>query len=91
MPLGNLKDKFEAFGWTVIENKYGNKISEVIDTFLKAKLLSGKGKPIVILMHTEMGNGVDYMMGTHKWHGSAPNDEQLDSALAQNEETLGDY
>ena len=91
MPLGNLKDKFEAFGWTVIENKYGNKISEVIDTFLKAKLLSGKGKPIVIIMHTEMGNGVDFMMGTHKWHGSAPNDEQLASALAQNEETLGDY
>lgn len=91
MPLGNLKDKFEAFGWTVIENKYGNKISEVIDTLLEAKLLSGKGKPIVIIMHTEMGNGVDFMMGTHKWHGSAPNDEQLASALAQNEETLGDY
>ena len=91
MPLGNLKDKFEAFGWTVIENKYGNKISKVIDTLLEAKLLSGKGKPIVIIMHTEMGNGVDFMMGTHKWHGSAPNDEQLASALAQNEETLGDY
>ena len=91
MPLGNLKDKFEAFGWTVIENKEGNKISEVIYNLKKAKSLTGKGKPIVILMHTEMGNGVDYMMGTHKWHGSAPNDEQLTSALAQNEETLGDY
>ena len=91
MPLGNLKDKFEAFGWTVIENKYGNNMSEVLHTLCEAKLLSGKGKPIVIIMHTEMGNGVDFMMGTHKWHGSAPNDEQLASALAQNEETLGDY
>lgn len=91
MPLGNLKDKFEAFGWTVIENKEGNKMSEVLRILGEAKSLTGKGKPIVILMHTEMGNGVDYMMGTHKWHGSAPNDEQLASALAQNEETLGDY
>ena len=91
MPLGNLKDKFEAFGWKVIENKEGNNMSEVIRILGEAKSLTGKGKPIIILMHTEMGNGVDYMMGTHKWHGSAPNDEQLDSALAQNEETLGDY
>ena len=91
MPLGNLKDKFEAFGWTVLENKEGNKISEVLKILTKAKLITGKGKPIVILMHTEMGNGVDFMMGTHKWHGSAPNDEQLASALAQNEETIGDY
>ena len=66
-------------------------MSEVIRILGEAKSLTGKGKPIIILMHTEMGNGVDYMMGTHKWHGSAPNDEQLDSALAQNEETLGDY
>ena len=64
---------------------------EVIRILREAKALTGNGKPIVILMHTEMGNGVDYMMGTHKWHGSAPNDEQLASALAQNEETLGDY
>ena len=64
---------------------------EVIRILGEAKSLTGNGKPIVILMHTEMGNGVDYMMGTHKWHGSAPNDEQLASALAQNEETLGDY
>ena len=91
MPLGNLKDKFEAFGWTVLENKEGNKMSEVLRILGEAKSLTGKGKPIVILMHTEMGNGVDFMMGTHKWHGSAPNDEQLASALAQNEETLGDY
>ena len=91
MPLGNLKDKFEAFGWTVVENKNGNNIIEVIRILREAKALTGNGKPIVILMHTEMGNGVDYMMGTHKWHGTAPNDEQLASALAQNEETLGDY
>tara|TARA_B100000900_G_C20542394_1_gene701059 strand:+ start:196 stop:1041 length:846 start_codon:yes stop_codon:yes gene_type:complete len=91
MPLGNLKDKFEAFGWTVIENKEGNNMSEVLRILGKAKSLTGKGKPIIILMYTEMGNGVDYMMGTHKWHGTAPNDEQLASALAQNEETLGDY
>ena len=91
MPLGNLKDKFVSFGWTVIENKNGNNMIEVIRILGEAKALTGKGKPIVILMHTEMGNGVDYMMGTHKWHGSAPNDEQLASALAQNEETLGDY
>ena len=91
MPLGNLKDKFEAFGWTVIENKDGNNMSEVLNMLREAKLLSGKGKPIVILMHTEMGNGVDYMMHTHAWHGKAPNDEQLEIALAQNPETLGDY
>ena len=91
MPLGNLKDKFEAFGWTVVENKNGNNMIEVIRILREAKALTGNGKPIVILMHTEMGNGVDYMMGTHKWHGAAPNDEQLASALAQNEETLGDY
>ena len=91
MPLGNLKDKFEAFGWTVIENKEGNNMNKVLRILGEAKSLTGKGKPIIILMHTEMGNGVDYMMGTHKWHGSAPNDEQLASALAQNEETLGDY
>lgn len=91
MPLGNLKDKFEAFGWNVLENKKGNDIVEVIRILTEAKSLTGNGKPIVILMHTEMGNGVDYMMGTHKWHGSAPNDEQLTYALAQNEETLGDY
>ncbi len=91
LPLGDVKAKFEAFGWSVLENKKGNDIQEVISYLEKAKAMTGKGKPILILMHTEMGNGVDYMMGTHKWHGSAPNDEQLTSALAQNPETLGDY
>lgn len=91
LPLGDVKAKFEAFGWSVLENKKGNDIQEVISYLEKAKEMTGKGKPILIIMHTEMGNGVDYMMGTHKWHGSAPNDEQLASALAQNPETLGDY
>ena len=89
--LGNLKKKFEAFDWIVLENKEGNNIKKVISYLNKAKSLSMKGKPIIIIMHTEMGNGVDYMMGTHKWHGSAPNDYQLKIALDQNIETLGDY
>lgn len=88
--LGNLKAKWESFGWEVLEMD-GNIIEEVIETLNKAKLLTGKGKPIVILMKTEMGMGVDFMMGTHKWHGVAPNDEQLEIALNQLEETLGDY
>ena len=91
MPLGNLKNKFNAFGWIVLENKEGNNISEVLRILKEAKSFTGKGKPVIIIMHTEMGNGVDFMMGTHKWHGSAPNDEQLASALNQNKETLGDY
>jgi len=90
LPMGDLKAKWEAFGWQVL-NTNGNNISELIATFKTAKSLTGKGKPIMILMKTEMGNGVDFMMGTHKWHGSAPNDEQLAKALAQNPETLGDY
>ncbi len=88
--LGNLKAKWESFGWEVLEMD-GNIIEEVIETLNKAKLLTGKSKPIVILMKTEMGMGVDFMMGTHKWHGVAPNDEQLEIALNQLEETLGDY
>lgn len=91
LSLGNLKAKFEAFGFTVIENNNGNNILNVINSFDEAKKYIGKGKPIVILMKTEMGQGVDYMMGTHKWHGSAPNDEQLKNALNQLEETIGDY
>ncbi|MBA2610384.1 MAG: transketolase [Bacteroidetes bacterium] len=91
LSLGNLKAKFEAFGWTVLENNYGNDIEKVIASFNEAKNLIGKGKPIMILMRTEMGMGVDYMMGTHKWHGSAPNDEQLAKALLQLEETEKDY
>ena len=91
LSLGNLKAKFEAFGWTVIENNNGNDIESVLKSFETAKSFLGKGKPIMILMKTEMGMGVDYMMGTHKWHGSAPNDEQLAKALAQLEETEKDY
>jgi transketolase len=91
LSLGNLKAKFEAFGWDVLENPDGNNLQSVIDYINKAKVKAGKGKPVVILMNTEMGYGVDYMMGTHKWHGVAPNDEKLQKALAQLEETLGDY
>ncbi|MDP3557524.1 MAG: transketolase [Bacteroidota bacterium] len=91
LSLGSLKAKFEAFGWTVLENNNGNDIESVLSYFEKAKALLGKGKPIIILMKTEMGMGVDYMMGTHKWHGSSPNDEQLAKALAQLEETEKDY
>ena len=91
LPLGDLKKKFEAFGWNVLEIMKGNDISNILDVMTTAKSFLGKGQPICILMNTEMGNGVDYMMGTHKWHGSAPNDEQLQSALDQNPETLGDY
>ena len=91
LSLGNLKSKFEAFGWTVFENENGNEIEQVIATLTLAKSFLGKGKPIVIIMKTEMGMGVDYMMGTHKWHGSAPNNEQLVSALAQLPSSLKDY
>lgn len=91
LSLGNLKQKFEAFGFTVVENENGNDLQKVFEKFEEAKAYLGKGKPIVILMKTEMGQGVDYMMGTHKWHGSAPNDEQLNKALGQLEETIGDY
>lgn len=91
LPLGNLKAKFEAFGWTVLEIKEGNNISRVVEGLKEAKGLTGKGKPVCILMTTEMGNGVDFMMYSHKWHGVAPNDEQLENALSQNPETLGDY
>tara|TARA_B100001057_G_scaffold100214_1_gene97186 strand:- start:10339 stop:11184 length:846 start_codon:yes stop_codon:yes gene_type:complete len=91
LPLGDLKAKFEAFDWLVLEELNGNDIASVASILSKAKQLTKKGKPIVILLHTEMGNGVDFMMGTHKWHGNAPNDEQLEIALSQNNETLGDY
>tara|TARA_B110000196_G_scaffold5946_1_gene5316 strand:+ start:1170 stop:2015 length:846 start_codon:yes stop_codon:yes gene_type:complete len=91
LPMGNLTAKLEAFDWVVLEEFQGNNVEAVINTLNRAKELTGKGKPIAIIMHTEMGNGVDYMMGTHKWHGSAPNDEQLATALEQNPETLGDY
>jgi transketolase len=91
LPLGNLKRKLESFDWLVIEEKNGNNIDAVIKCLTKAKAMTGKGAPVAIILHTEMGNGVDFMMGTHKWHGSAPNDEQLEIALSQNQETLGDY
>ena len=91
LPMGDLKAKLKAFDWLVLEEFQGNNVEAIINTLNRAKELSGKGKPVAIIMHTEMGNGIDYMMGTHKWHGSAPNDEQLASALSQNPETLGDY
>lgn len=92
LPLGNLKSKFEAFGWDVLEIENGNDLQAVISGLEEAISRAGKGKPICILMHTVMGHGVDFMMHTHKWHGVAPNDEQLENALAQNPETsLGDY
>ena len=89
--MGSLRAKFEAFGWDVLEVKEGNDIDAVLAGLKEAKSLSGKGKPVCILLYTEMGNGVDFMMHSHKWHGVAPNDEQLADALAQNPETLGDY
>lgn len=91
LPMGSLQAKWEAFGWDVITEDNGNNMEAVINVLNAAKAKTGKGKPVVIILKTEMGNGVDYMMGTHKWHGSAPNDEQLENALGQLEETLGDY
>ncbi len=90
LSLGNLKQKWQAFGWETIELD-GNDIESLRQAFKQAKSFVGQGKPIMMLMRTEMGQGVDYMMGTHKWHGAAPNEEQLQSALNQLEETLGDY
>tara|TARA_Y100000589_G_scaffold233126_1_gene220609 strand:- start:2503 stop:3345 length:843 start_codon:yes stop_codon:yes gene_type:complete len=91
LPLGDLKAKLKSFGWTVLEELKGNNLNSITNTLKEAKELTFKEKPVAIIMHTEMGNGVDFMMGTHKWHGSAPNDEQLAIALSQNTETLGDY
>lgn len=90
MPLGDVKAKFLAFGWDVLEMDGGN-MENVVKTLHEAREHTGKGKPVVILMKTIMGNGVDYMMHTHKWHGVAPNDEELDTALTQLTETVGDY
>ena len=90
LSLGDLRAKFESFGFEVMEMD-GNNMQSVVDGLTSAKAKTGNGKPICILMQTEMGQGVDYMMGTHAWHGVAPNDEQLDQALAQLNETLGDY
>ena len=89
--IGSLKEKFSSFGWEVVEIEKGNNMEEVFNGMVKAKELTKNHKPVVVLMKTIMGNGVDFMMHTHKWHGIAPNDEQLDIALSQNPETLGDY
>ena len=91
LPMGNIAEKFKAFGWEVILLEEGNDLKSIIETLKLARTKTGKGQSVVIIMHTEMGNGVDYMMHTHAWHGKAPNDEQLEVALAQNPETLGDY
>jgi transketolase len=90
MNLDPLRDKFKAFNWEVMEME-GNKMQAVVEGLEHAKTLTGKGKPVVILMKTDMGHGVDFMAGTHEWHGIAPNDEQLERALAQLPETIGDY
>ncbi len=91
LPMGDISEKFGAFGWEVLILKQGNDLKSIIETLRLAQSKTGKGQPVVIIMHTEMGNGVDYMMHTHAWHGKAPNDELLEVALSQNPETLGDY
>ena len=91
LSMGSLKNKFEAFDWLVVEINDGNNIDQIRDGILKAKDLTRKGKPVCVLLKTMMGNGVDFMMHTHAWHGKAPNDEQLEIALSQNKETIGDY
>jgi len=90
MSLGNLRAKWEAFDWLVLEMD-GHNFDDILQTMAKAKGLTGQGKPIVILMHTHMGQGVDFMVDKHQWHGSPPSDKDLESALSQLEETLGDY
>ena len=91
LPMGSIKQKFEAFGWTVVEIEKGNNMEGILEGMAEAKSRTGKGQPVCVLLKTEMGNGVDFMMHTHAWHGKAPNDEQLEIALKQNAETLGDY
>ena len=91
LDIGDLKLKLEAFNWKVFEIENGNSLDEVYEIMNNARKDSMKGKPIVILMKTIMGNGVDFMMHSHKWHGIAPNDKELKIALSQNPETLGDY
>jgi transketolase len=91
LPMGDIKAKFEAFDWNVLEIKEGNNIEAILKGMQEATARTGKGKPVCVLLHTVMGHGVDFMMHTHAWHGKAPNDEQLESALGQNAATLGDY
>ena len=91
LPMGSIRAKFEAFGWEVIDIIKGNDVDSIIKGLSEAKSKTGKGKPVCVLLHTEMGNGIDFMMHTHAWHGKAPNDDQLAVALSQNPVTLGDY
>jgi len=91
LPMGSIRAKFEAFGWEVIDIIKGNDVDSIIKGLSEAKSKTGKGKPVCVLLHTEMGNGIDFMMHTHAWHGKAPNDDQLTDALNQNPVTLGDY
>jgi len=91
LPMGSIRAKFEAFGWIVLDIEKGNNIEAILEGMKEAKSLTGKGKPVCVLLHTVMGNGIDFMMHTNAWHGKAPNDEQLANGLAQNPETLGDY
>ena len=91
MSLGSLHSKWEAFGWEVVDLPVGNDPEAVVNALRYAQTLTGKGKPVMIIMKTVMGKGVDFMENSHKWHGIAPNDEQLEKALAQLEESLGDY
>jgi transketolase len=89
--MGSIAAKFVAFGWDVLEVQQGNNIEAVIAGLTAAKAKTGQGRPVCVLLHTEMGNGVDFMMHSHAWHGKAPNDAQLEAAFAQNISTLGDY
>ncbi len=91
LDIGDLDKKLESFGWEVLKIENGNSLDEVFEVISLAKEKTGKGKPVIIIMKTVMGNGVDFMMHTHNWHGVAPNDEQLEIALSQNPETIGDY
>lgn len=91
MNMGSVRAKFEAFGWDVLDIEKGNDLDAIISGLQEAKVKAGNGKPVCVLLHTSMGHGVDFMEGTHEWHGKAPSDEQLASALEQNPETLGDY
>ncbi len=91
LPLGDIAEKFKVFGWDVLEIADGNDLEQVVAGLKEAKSRTGKGKPVCVVMTTVMGNGVDFMMHTHAWHGKAPNDGQLATALEQNPETLGDY
>ena len=91
LSLGNVKDKFEAFGWIVLEINEGNNVEVILKGMSEAKAKTGNGKPVCVLLKTVMGHGVDFMMHTHAWHGKAPNDQQLATGLSQNPETLGDY